>query len=59
MSNAFTELEIILCSSTTMDLVWAQVITDPFLRRLILRYYSFILIGDWFWRMAWLQLTAT
>lgn len=39
-----------------MDLVWAQVITDPFLRRLILRYflsgfimnhsmYSFIMIG--------------
>nr|KYP49281.1 Protein SCAI [Cajanus cajan] len=38
IANAFTEWEIILCSSTTMDLVWAQVIGDPFLRRLILRF---------------------
>ncbi|KAH1237041.1 Protein SCAI [Glycine soja] len=38
IANAFTEWEIILCSSTTMDLVWAQVISDPFLRRLILRF---------------------
>ncbi|KAK7318642.1 hypothetical protein RJT34_03346 [Clitoria ternatea] len=35
---AFSEWEIILCSSTIMDLVWAQVISDPFLRRLILRF---------------------
>ncbi|KAG5029665.1 hypothetical protein JHK87_013179 [Glycine soja] len=38
IANALTEWEIILCSSTTMDLVWAQVISDPFLRRLILRF---------------------
>ncbi|KAJ1379874.1 Protein SCAI [Sesbania bispinosa] len=38
IANAFTEWEIILCSSTTMNLVWAQVISDPFLRRLILRF---------------------
>lgn len=38
IANAFTEWEIILCSSVIMDIVWAQVITDPFLRRLILRF---------------------
>ncbi|KAK4264946.1 hypothetical protein QN277_026059 [Acacia crassicarpa] len=39
LANAFAEWEIILCSSTTsLDLVWAQIITDPFLRRLILRF---------------------
>ncbi|PNX73386.1 hypothetical protein L195_g030708, partial [Trifolium pratense] len=38
IANAFSEWEVILCSSTIMDLVWAQVITDPFLRRLILRF---------------------
>ncbi|KAK7247393.1 hypothetical protein RIF29_42276 [Crotalaria pallida] len=38
LTNAFTEWEIILCSSTSMDLVWAQMISDPFLRRLILRF---------------------
>ncbi|KAK7399582.1 hypothetical protein VNO78_10767 [Psophocarpus tetragonolobus] len=38
IANAFAEWEITLCSSTTMDLVWAQVISDPFLRRLILRF---------------------
>ncbi|XP_028807149.1 uncharacterized protein LOC114761862 [Neltuma alba] len=39
LANAFAEWEIILCSSTTnLDLVWAQMITDPFLRRLILRF---------------------
>ncbi|XP_019464440.1 PREDICTED: protein SCAI-like [Lupinus angustifolius] len=38
LTNAFTEWEIILCSTTSMDLVWAQMIGDPFLRRLILRF---------------------
>ncbi|XP_004504108.1 uncharacterized protein [Cicer arietinum] len=38
IAHAFSEWETILCSSTIMDLVWAQVITDPFLRRLILRF---------------------
>ncbi|XP_019459813.1 PREDICTED: protein SCAI-like [Lupinus angustifolius] len=38
LTNAFTEWEIILCSTTSMDLVWAQMISDPFLRRLILRF---------------------
>ncbi|RYR17578.1 hypothetical protein Ahy_B03g062282 isoform A [Arachis hypogaea] len=38
LANTFSEWEIILCSSTSMDLVWAQIITDPFIRRLILRF---------------------
>ncbi|XP_027365535.1 protein SCAI isoform X1 [Abrus precatorius] len=38
IASSFTEWEIILCSSTIMDIVWAQVISDPFLRRLILRF---------------------
>ncbi|CAK8578772.1 unnamed protein product [Lathyrus sativus] len=38
IADAFSEWEVILCSSTIMDLVWAQVINDPFLRRLILRF---------------------
>ncbi|KAE9610313.1 putative protein SCAI [Lupinus albus] len=38
LTNAFTEWEIILCSTTSMHLVWAQMISDPFLRRLILRF---------------------
>ncbi|KAF3439248.1 hypothetical protein FNV43_RR17524 [Rhamnella rubrinervis] len=37
LSTAFSEWEVILCTSTTLDLVWAQVLSDPFLRRLILR----------------------
>ncbi|KAE9602854.1 putative protein SCAI [Lupinus albus] len=38
LTNAFTEWEIIICSTTSMDIVWAQMISDPFLRRLILRF---------------------
>ncbi|KAG5245135.1 protein SCAI [Salix suchowensis] len=38
LSIAFSEWEVILCTSTGLDLVWAQVLSDPFLRRLILRY---------------------
>ncbi|GMH05929.1 hypothetical protein Nepgr_007769 [Nepenthes gracilis] len=38
ISNAFSKWEVILCTSTTLDLVWAQVLSDPFLRRLILRF---------------------
>ncbi|BFG35526.1 hypothetical protein CerSpe_218000 [Prunus speciosa] len=38
LSAAFSEWEVILCTSTSLDLVWAQVISDPFLRRLILRF---------------------
>ncbi|KAM1268047.1 hypothetical protein ACFX2I_000396 [Malus domestica] len=37
LSAAFSEWEVILCTTTSLDLVWAQVISDPFLRRLILR----------------------
>ncbi|KAB5556475.1 hypothetical protein DKX38_007384 [Salix brachista] len=37
LSIAFSEWEVILCTSTGLDLVWAQVLSDPFLRRLILR----------------------
>ncbi|KAG5529513.1 hypothetical protein RHGRI_030044 [Rhododendron griersonianum] len=38
LSTSFSEWEVILCTSTTLDLVWAQVLSDPFLRRLILRF---------------------
>ncbi|CAL2266984.1 unnamed protein product [Prunus armeniaca] len=38
LSATFSEWEVILCTSTSLDLVWAQVISDPFLRRLILRF---------------------
>ncbi|CAN4114873.1 unnamed protein product [Withania somnifera] len=38
ISTAFAEWEKILCTSTSLDLVWAQVLSDPFLRRLILRF---------------------
>ncbi|CAN1829241.1 Protein SCAI [Linum perenne] len=37
LATAFTEWEVILCTSRNLDLVWAQVLLDPFLRRLILR----------------------
>lgn len=38
LSSAFSELEVILCKENSLDLVWAQVLSDPFLRRLIIRY---------------------
>ncbi|XP_011013187.1 PREDICTED: protein SCAI homolog isoform X1 [Populus euphratica] len=38
LSIAFSEWEVILCTSKGLDLVWAQVLSDPFLRRLILRF---------------------
>ncbi|KAL3818932.1 hypothetical protein ACJIZ3_004837 [Penstemon smallii] len=38
LSTAFSEWEKILCTSTSLDLVWAQLLSDPFLRRLILRF---------------------
>ncbi|CAA2993657.1 SCAI [Olea europaea subsp. europaea] len=38
LSSAFSEWEVILCTSTDLDLVWAQLLSDPFLRRLILRF---------------------
>ncbi|XP_057492693.1 uncharacterized protein LOC130778206 isoform X2 [Actinidia eriantha] len=40
LSTSFSEWEVILCTSTMLDLVWAQVLSDPFLRRLILRSYA-------------------
>lgn len=41
VSTAFSEWEVILCTSTTLDLAWAQVLSEPLLRRLILRYFIF------------------
>ncbi|XP_065874403.1 uncharacterized protein [Euphorbia lathyris] len=38
LSNAFSKWEVILCTSKNLDLVWAQVLSDPFLRRIILRF---------------------
>ncbi|KAL1569661.1 protein SCAI-like [Salvia divinorum] len=38
LSTAFSKWEQILYTSTDLDLVWAQLLSDPFLRRLILRF---------------------
>lgn len=38
IKSAFAKWEVMLCSSTRIDLVWAQVLPDPILRRLILRF---------------------
>ncbi|XP_073149681.1 uncharacterized protein [Henckelia pumila] len=38
LMSAFSEWEEILCTSTSLDLVWAQLLADPFLRRLIIRF---------------------
>ncbi|KAL1536749.1 protein SCAI-like [Salvia divinorum] len=38
ISTAFSKWEQILCTSTDLELVWAQLLSDPFLRRLILRF---------------------
>ncbi|XP_072979939.1 uncharacterized protein [Typha angustifolia] len=38
ISSALAEWEVILCTSDELDLVWAQVLPDPLLRRIILRF---------------------
>ncbi|VFQ90834.1 unnamed protein product [Cuscuta campestris] len=38
ISTSFSEWEVMLCTTPSLDLVWAQVLCDPFLRRLILRF---------------------
>lgn len=38
ISTAFSEWEVILCTSSSLDITWAQVLSDPFLRRIILRF---------------------
>ncbi|KAK1370878.1 Cdk-activating kinase assembly factor MAT1, centre [Heracleum sosnowskyi] len=38
ISTAFSEWEVILCTSKSLDITWAQVLSDPFLRRIILRF---------------------
>ncbi|KAL8248979.1 hypothetical protein R6Q59_005847 [Mikania micrantha] len=38
VSSAFAEWEVILCTSTSLDLVWAQVLSESLLRRIILRF---------------------
>ncbi|CAL9753176.1 unnamed protein product [Musa acuminata subsp. burmannicoides] len=38
LSSALVEWEVLLCTSNFLDQVWAQILTDPFLRRLILRF---------------------
>ncbi|KAG6495878.1 hypothetical protein ZIOFF_043708 [Zingiber officinale] len=38
LSSALAEWEVALCTSNSLDQVWAQVLTDPFLRRLIIRF---------------------
>jgi hypothetical protein len=36
--SALEEYEGILCTSVGLNNVWGQILPDPFLRRLILRY---------------------
>ncbi|XP_039058578.1 protein SCAI-like [Hibiscus syriacus] len=38
LSTAFSKWEVILCKSPSLDLIWAQVLSDPFLRRIIVRF---------------------
>ncbi|KAJ8479968.1 hypothetical protein OPV22_023695 [Ensete ventricosum] len=38
LSSALAEWEVTICTCNSLDRVWAQVLTDPFLRRLILRF---------------------
>ncbi|XP_078163281.1 signal transducer, putative (DUF3550/UPF0682) [Carex rostrata] len=38
LSSSLADIEEALCASKGMDRVWAQVLPDPFLRRLILRF---------------------
>lgn len=38
ISSALAEWEVSLCTSKSLDPVWAQVLPDPFLRRLIVRF---------------------
>ncbi|KAJ8471318.1 hypothetical protein OPV22_025661 [Ensete ventricosum] len=38
LSSALAEWEVALRTSISLDQVWAQVLSDPFLRRLILRF---------------------
>ncbi|WOL08730.1 hypothetical protein Cni_G17483 [Canna indica] len=38
ISSALAEWEVELCTSKSLHQVWAQILTDPFLRRLILRF---------------------
>ncbi|KAG9138510.1 hypothetical protein Leryth_012796 [Lithospermum erythrorhizon] len=38
ISAAFAQWEVTLCTSTSIDLAWAQFLSNPLLRRLILRF---------------------
>lgn len=38
LSSTLAEWEVTLCTSNSLDPVWAQVLPDPFLRRLIVRF---------------------
>ncbi|KAK9065119.1 hypothetical protein SSX86_016502 [Deinandra increscens subsp. villosa] len=38
VSAAYAEWEVILCTSTSLDLVWGQVLSEALLRRIILRF---------------------
>lgn len=49
ISTAFSKWEVILCTSTSLDLVWAQVLSDPLLRRLILRFIFCRAVLALFW----------
>ncbi|GMY11402.1 protein SCAI [Fagus crenata] len=49
LSTAFSEWEVILCTSTSVDIVWAQVLNDPFIRRLILRFIFCRSVLSFFW----------
>lgn len=42
LSSSLNDWGSTLATSDNLDLVWAQILRDPFLRRLLLRYCSIL-----------------
>lgn len=53
LSSSLNDWGSTLATSDNLDPVWAQILRDPFLRRLLLRYCSIlglVFMGGWtFW----------
>ena len=49
--SALEEYEETLCTSVGLNIVWGQILPDPFLRRLILRYINAYLPLSSFWQL--------
>lgn len=59
LSSSLSDWGSTLATSDTIDPVWAQVLTDPFLRRLLLRYYSIKLNGHYYRNIFFLWFSST